>query len=134
MQDRPAADELAEAVGQFLQSEVAPALADPRMRFRVLIAANLMSVVSRVLRAGDEPLRAEWRELAALLTRGGAPPADPGALRAQLDALGRELCARIRRGDADAGPWSDAVRAYAEASVAAKLAIANPRFLARMGE
>jgi hypothetical protein len=133
MQDRPSADELTAAVGQFLQNEVAPALADPRLRFRVLIAANLMGVVTRELQAGEGLLREEWRQLAALLSRGGAPPEHPAALRDQLDMLGRELCARIRRGEADAGPWAEAVRAYAEASVAAKLAIANPRFLARAG-
>jgi hypothetical protein len=132
MQDRPTADELSEAVGQFLQAEVAPALADPRLRFRVLIAANLMSIVTRELRAGDAPLRAEWRALAPLLGRGGPAPDDHAALREQLDALGRELCARIRRGEADAGPWADAVGAYAAAAVAARLEIANPRFLERV--
>lgn len=133
MQDRPTADELTEAVSQFLQAELAPAIADPRLRFRALIAANLMAIVTRELRAGDAPLRAEWRGLAALLAHAGDPPADAADLRAAIDALGRELRSRIRAGEADTGPWGEAARAYAEAAVLGRLQIANPRFLERVG-
>lgn len=132
MQDRPTADELTEAVSQFLQAELAPSLADPRLRFRALIAANLMAIVTRELRAGDAPLRAEWRSLAGLLGRGGEAPGDHADLRAAIDAMGRELCARIRAGEADAGPWAEAAHAYAESAVIARLQIANPRFLERL--
>lgn len=129
MHDRPSADELTEAVSQFLQDELAPTLSDPRLRFRALIAANLMRIVTRELRAGEEPLRQEWRALTALLGRGGSAPEDPRALRTQIDGLSRELCALVRRGEADSGRWGEAVRAYAADSVAARLAVANPRFL-----
>lgn len=132
MQDRPTADELTDAVSQFLQTELAPALSDPRLRFRVLIAANLMAIVTRELRAGDAPLREEWGNLAALLGHEGSPPADSAALRAAIDALSRELCARIRAGDADNGPFAAATLAYAEAALVARLQIANPRFLERV--
>ncbi len=133
MQDRPNADELAEAVGEFLRSEVAPAMADPRLRFRVLIAANLMAILTRELQAGDEPARQEWRELAALLGAPGEPPATGAELRAEAEQMARQLCARIRRGDADEGPWAEAALAYAVGAVEARLRIANPRFLARVG-
>ena len=133
MQDRPTADELTDAVSQFLQTELAPRLSDPRLRFRTLIAANLMAIVTRELRAGDEPLRDEWRSLAALLGHHEPPPAAVAELRTDLDALGRELCARIRVGDADSGPWAEAAHAYAERAVTARLQIANPRFLERIG-
>lgn len=132
MQDRPTADELAEAVRQFLQEELAPTLDDPRLRFRTLIAANLMAIVSRELRAGAAPLRAEWRALAGLLGRSDAPPAD-AELHAAIDVMGRELRARIRAGAADTGPWGEAARAFAEAAVTARLQIANPKFLERVG-
>jgi hypothetical protein len=132
MQDRPTADELTEAVSQFIQAELAPTIADPRLRFRALIAANLMAIVTRELRAGDAPLREEWQALAALLGGREAAPADAAGLRDQIDALGRELRARIRAGDADDGPWAEAAGAFAEASVIARLKIANPRFLERV--
>ncbi|HMQ32805.1 MAG TPA: DUF6285 domain-containing protein [Chloroflexaceae bacterium] len=133
MQDRPSAPELTDAVGHFLRHELAPAITDPRLRFRVLIAANLMAVITRELGAGDGPLRREWRELAALLGRGAEPPADLAALHAGYEAMRRELCARVRRGDADEGPWAEAAYAYAMGAVTARLEIANPRFLERVG-
>lgn len=133
MHDRPTADELTEAVSQFLQSELAPALSDPRLRFRTLIAANLMAIVTRELRAGDAPLRAEWAKLAALVGHAEAPPIDAAELRAGIDTLGHTLCARIRAGHADEGPWAEQALAYAEQAVIAKLQIANPRFLERIG-
>lgn len=132
MQDRPTADELAEAVAHFLQTELAPTLTDARLRFRTLIAANLMAVLGRELRASEEPLRDEWRQLQTLLGRFDNPPATGEALRGSLDRMARELRTRIRAGEADSGPWAAAVRAYAHASVNAKLKIANPRFLERL--
>lgn len=133
MQDRPTADELAEAVGHFLQSELAPTVSDPRLRFRVLIAANLMGMLTRELRAGDAPVREEWQALARLLDVGAELPADGDELRAGADAMARDLCARIRRGDADQGAWADAAHAYAEQRLIARLRIANPKFLQRVG-
>lgn len=132
MQDRPTAAELTDAVSHFLQAEVAPTLGDPRLRFRVLIAANLMAIVTRELSAGDAPLREEWARLAALLDSPGPQPLAAADLQTAIDRMGRELCARIRRGDADDGAPFDAALAYAEAAVIARLRIANPRFLERV--
>ncbi|MCU0493223.1 MAG: DUF6285 domain-containing protein [Chloroflexaceae bacterium] len=132
MHDRPTAAELTEAVAQFLSAELAPTLADPRMRFRVLIAANLMSMVTRELQAGDEALWAEWRQLATLLGETGEPPTHADELRETVAHMSQALCVRIRAGEADAGPWRAAVLAYTLASVQEKLNIANPKFLARV--
>jgi hypothetical protein len=133
MQDSPSAEDLTAAVGHFLQHEVAPTIGDPRLRFRVLIAANLMSIVTRELQAGTTPLQREWQLLAALLDHDQGSPGDETDLRAATETLQRELCARIRRGDADDGPWGSAVQHYTRESIVAKLAIANPRFLERVG-
>ena len=75
MSERPTADELAEAIEEFLAGEVLPTLDDQRARFRMLVALNALGIVRR--------------ELAKL------PPED--------DAEQRELAARIRRGDVPAG-------------------------------
>src|SRR5690242_15040515 len=109
MQDRPEARELVEAVAAFLEQEVAPGLGDARLRFRALIAANVLGVVGRELAAGEAPLRAEWTRLRALLdppdpAGSPDPPCDAAALREAVNALNRALCARIRAGDADRGP------------------------------
>ena len=47
MSDRPNARELATAVHEFLETEILPALDDPRMRFRTLVAMNALSIVER---------------------------------------------------------------------------------------
>jgi hypothetical protein len=69
--ERPTAQELAEAIQEFLASEILPTVADRRLRFRTLVAMNALGIV--------------YRELASL------PPED--------DAGQRELAARIRAGD-----------------------------------
>ena len=75
MSERPTAAELAEAIDEFLAGEILPTLADPRLRFRMLVALNALGIVRR--------------ELTKL------PPEDDAALR--------ELAARIRAGDVPAG-------------------------------
>ena len=137
MQDRPAATELLAAVRQFLRDEVAPALGDPRLRFRALIAANVVGIVERELAGEEGRLLAEWERLGALLGVGISPtvelsPATLDELRAAIDARKRELCERIQAGEADEGPWRREVLAYARWSVEEKLRVANPRYLARL--
>jgi hypothetical protein len=132
MQDRPTAAELTEAVAQFLGEELAPTVSDPRLRFRVLIATNLMQIVTRELRAGSKPLEEEHERLVALLGLQKEAPANTDDLRQSTDELQRILCKRIRSGEADEGSWHALVRAYAEVSLIEKLRIANPKFLTRM--
>jgi len=73
--ERPTAQELTEAIAEFLGGEILPTLTDHRLRFRTLVAMNALGIV--------------YRELAAL------PPED--------DAERRELAQRIRAGDVDSG-------------------------------
>jgi Domain of unknown function (DUF6285) len=51
--DPPPALELLALVAEFLGKDVAPAQADPKLRFRVLVAANLLRVASRELEGLD---------------------------------------------------------------------------------
>jgi signal transduction protein with GAF and PtsI domain len=71
--ERPTAQELAEAIAEFLGGEILPTLDDHRLRFRTLVAMNALGIVQR--------------ELEAL------PPED--------DSARRELAGRIRNGDVD---------------------------------
>ena len=75
MTERPTPQELAEAIEEFLAGEILPTLADPRLRFRTLVALNALGIVRRELE--------------------GLPPED--------DAAQRELAARIRSGEVPAG-------------------------------
>src|SRR5262245_24702979 len=117
MQDRPTMGELLEAVRGFLESDVVPAL-DGRRRFHALVAANVVAIVGRELASEDADLAAEWRRLTILLGRdAGEPPPRLDTLRAAVREANEALAERIRRGDADEGPFRAAVRAHVRATV-----------------
>jgi hypothetical protein len=128
MQDRPTAPELLAAVRAFLDEEIVPGL-DGRKRFHALVAANVLAIVERELAGEEETLLAEHERLVELL--GAARPAPPtlAALRAAVRELSEALAARIREGDADAGPFGEAVRLHVRATVVEKLRVANPRYV-----
>ncbi len=126
MNDRPTADELLDAVRDYLRTEVAPAAPDHRARFRALIAANVIAVVCRELAAGDDG-RAEAADIAALL-------GDPAIADAGVEEANRRLAGPIRSGGADEGEHARAVRAFVRGQVEGKLAVNNPAFLQRFAE
>ena len=131
MQDRPTVAELLDAVRAFLADEIVPAL-DGRHRFHARVAANVLAIVGRELAGCEETLGAEWRRLAALLGHEAAvPPAGRAALAEGVCARTAELAERIRRGEAEAGPFAAAVRAHVRETVREKLRVANPEYLAR---
>lgn len=129
MQDRPDAPELLRAIRAFLETEVVPRF-EGRRRFHALVAANLCAVLEREHDLQEDQLVAEWRRLAELLGREGAPPpARLALLRDGVRALTSDLAARIRTGEADGGAFGDAVRRHLRATVVEKLRIASPRHL-----
>jgi Domain of unknown function (DUF6285) len=121
MPDRPSPSELADAVREFLEAEVLPSVQDPRLRFRLLVAANALSIARRDLEMGDDLAR---QEVALLRPLGEAPPA--GTPRAQALALSAALARRIRGGEVPPGTL-EALRRIAEL----KLRVASPRYLER---
>ena len=129
MQDRPTVLELLAAVRTFLEEDIVPGL-EGRKRFHALVSANVLDILERELGGEEAALLAEWTRLARLLGLGGAqPPERMTALRAAVHELTEQLAERIRRGDADAGPWAEAVRAHVRETVVEKLRVANPRYL-----
>ena len=128
MNDRPTADELLEAVQEYLRDEVAPEAPTHRARFRALIAANVVAIVRRELARRDDP-----QELAAIAAVLGEPvpvvaTGDAGDAVRQAN---RRLAEHIRRGEADEGDHARAVRALVRRLVERKLAISNPALLER---
>jgi hypothetical protein len=67
--DRPTAQELAEAVREFLERELLPTLDDHRLRFRTLVAMNALGIVEREVAAAPED-RAGDAELARRIRAG----------------------------------------------------------------
>jgi hypothetical protein len=91
------------------------------------VAANVVRIVARELETEDQHLAREWDGLAVLLgAEGEEPPASRAALREAITARNEELVRRIRAGDADAGPWREAVLEHLARVVADKLDVAQP--------
>lgn len=106
--DAPSAVELVEAVREFLEGDVADAT-EGRVRFHARVAARALSIVERELVAADLMAAEHARRLAALGFGSDA-----------------ELAAAIRSGACD-DRW-DEVAAAVRATVADKLAVANPGY------
>lgn len=88
MPDRPTASELAQAVRAFLETEVLPALADHRLRFRTLVAMNALGMVEREAAAPPED-RAADAELARAIR---AREVGLEALPQLKEAVAAKLC------------------------------------------
>ncbi|HJQ51848.1 MAG TPA: DUF6285 domain-containing protein [Gaiellaceae bacterium] len=94
MSERPTPQELAEAIEEFLAVEILPTLADPRLRFRTLVALNALGIVERELAKLPPEDDAEQRELAAQIRAGDVPA---GTLaRVQADVARRLKVANPR--------------------------------------
>ena len=75
MSERPTAQELTEAILEFLGGEILPTLTDPRLRFRMLVAMNALGIVYRELAELPVEDDSELRELARRI-RADDVPAD----------------------------------------------------------
>jgi hypothetical protein len=113
--DRPTAIELVAAVREYLERDVMPGT-EGRIAFHARVAANVLGMVERELELGAAQDTEERARLAALLGHDGT-----------VRELTDELARAIRDGSLTAS-WSDTV-AVVQASVRAKLEVANPRYL-----
>jgi Domain of unknown function (DUF6285) len=87
MSERPTAQELTEAIAEFLGGEILPTLTDHRLRFRTLVAMNALGIVHRELEALPPEDDAERRALAERIRAGEV---EPGTLaRVKVDVEDR---------------------------------------------
>jgi hypothetical protein len=116
-QDRPTASELLSAIADMLRDEAIPALdkTDPRLGFQMRVAVNSLAILEREARLGPDADRREHERLKDLLGKD-----------ATLDDLNRELARQLRAGERDEG--DAALMAHLEATIADKIAIANPKW------
>lgn len=125
MQDRPSAPELLEAVAEYLFSELRPEV--PReQRFKVLVAANLCTVVAREIRAGEGPDRQDLELFRRLLGESGEVPEDPAELADQTRAAAADLSRRMRSGELD--DRLEELTPKLEEHIRRKLEIARPGY------
>ncbi len=125
MNDRPTAEELLRAVERFLERDVVPRL-EGVPRFHARVAANVVAIVARELETADAHERGEWLRLGALLADDAPCPEEREPRRGALRARNEALVARIRAGEADAGPWRAELLAHLRRTVADKLDVAKP--------
>jgi Domain of unknown function (DUF6285) len=115
---RPTAAELLDAVREFLERDVLPALAADT-RFQCRVAINVLATVRRELELGPMLAGRERERLAAVLGDAGAAES--------LDALNRRLARAIRDGAVDAEGAE--LRAHLWRTIEEALRINNPRWL-----
>ena len=83
LHDRPTPQELAEAVREFLQSEILPLLDDHRLKFRTLVAINGLGIAERELWATAAVREQDW-ELARRIRSGDIPDEVVALLKEQV--------------------------------------------------
>ena len=98
MSERPTAQELTEAILEFLGGEILPTLTDHRLRFRMLVAMNALSIVYRELEALPVEDDTEQRELAAQIRAGDVPPGALRRVKADVEARLRIASPRYLEG------------------------------------
>lgn len=109
--DRPTAQEILDAVNEFLLQPPGPTYS-----FHSKVASNLVQVLKREWQYGEHANAAEKKGLEALLGQ-----------QAELDSLYLQLCNAIREGQMD---WQNpALMQQLRSSVEAKLRIDNPKYL-----
>lgn len=134
MNDRPAGNELLDAVRLFLEKELLPTLDDARLRFQTLIAINVLTIAGREW-ANEEPsLVEEYLLLAGLLGESKSPPGSLQALRQAVREGNEKLCQRIRSGALEAQQAEGEALKVVQQLVRRKLEIAHPRYLEKPGE
>ncbi len=126
MQDRPTTNELSDALKEFLEQEILPTISDARLKFRVLVAMNALSMISREVTLEESNIQAEFSSLKSLLGQEVPNPESFSSLKAMTRELNTELSSRIRSGN-----LPENVFAHLEEVTRAKLAITNPAYLRR---
>ena len=98
MTERPTAQELTEAILEFLGGEILPTLTDHRLRFRMLVAMNALSIVYRELEALPVEDDTAQRELAARIRAGDVPTGTLRHVKADVEARLRIASPRYLEG------------------------------------
>jgi hypothetical protein len=127
MQQRPDKLVLLTAIARFLVEEARPALTDPRLNFRALIAAHLAHVVATELGSDDVAVTRELERLLPLFPDTPNPGESLDARRMTVAELNARLAKSLRDGEPLPATLGD-VGAMLRESLREKLAIENPRF------
>jgi hypothetical protein len=114
--NRPDKKELVEAVREFLENKVQPAV-EGQISFHTRIAVNMLRIVERELALGPELEHRELERLRALLGQEGT-----------LEELNAALCQKVKSGEIDYR--SQELITHLRLSALGKLSIDNPEYSA----
>ncbi len=127
MQDKPSATELLEAIQDFLMKEVLPEFKEKDLlAYKTLVSWNMLGVVSREIRSGEELLDKELSRLASLLGKKQEFPRTWNEKKTLTSSWNLELRDKIRKEKKsveDSDYWK-----HVKESVREKVEIVNPRF------
>lgn len=113
--NQPKVSQLCEALRDFLEQEVTPAVDDSGLKYKLKIAMNVLGIIARESELGDQFQRLERIELGEYLGADGGN-----------DELNQNLLKHIQ--SADLSAIDDKLLAALAQITVAKMAIDNPRY------
>ncbi|GBF38440.1 DUF6285 domain-containing protein [Leptospira johnsonii] len=127
MQDKPSATELLEAIQDFLMKEVLPEFRDKDLlAYKTLVSWNMLGVISREIRSGEESLDKELSRLSSLLGKKSEFPKtwnEKKDLTSSWNEELRDIIRKEKKSLEDTEYWK-----HIKESVIEKVEIVNPRF------
>ncbi|MDI7219864.1 DUF6285 domain-containing protein [Leptospira santarosai] len=127
MQDKPTSADLLEAIQDFLMKEVLPQFKDKELlSYKTLVSWNMLGVVSREIRSGEEALDKELGRLVELLDKNSVFPSTLNEKKKLAHDWNMELLDRIRKeklSSENSRYWN-----HIKETVKEKVEITNPRF------
>lgn len=126
MQDSPDKEMILASIARFLTEDVRPLVSDPRVSFRLLVAAHLAGAVAMEGAAEETQDAAELARLAAIL---GGPAEAPTReeRRQRIASNNRRLAEMIKRGELPPNARR-AITDHVFATLRDKLSVNNVRF------
>ncbi|AXR64346.1 DUF6285 domain-containing protein [Leptospira mayottensis] len=127
MQDKPTSADLLEAIQDFLMKEVLPQFKDKELlSYKTLVSWNMLGVVSREIRSGEELLDKELGRLVELLNKNLVIPSTLNEKKNLTHAWNIELRDKIRKeklSSENSRYWN-----HVKETVKEKVEVINPRF------
>ncbi|EMN46271.1 DUF6285 domain-containing protein [Leptospira weilii] len=127
MQDKPTSADLLEAIQDFLMKEILPQFKDKEfLSYKTLVSWNMLGVVSREIRSGEELLDKELSRLVGILNKNLANPSTLNEKKALAHAWNIELRDKIRKeklSSENLQYWN-----HVKETVKEKVEVINPRF------
>ncbi|ABJ76913.1 DUF6285 domain-containing protein [Leptospira borgpetersenii] len=128
MQDKPTSTDLLEAIQDFLMKEVLPQFKDKELlSYKTLVSWNMLGVVSREIRSGEELLDKELGRLVELLNKNLVIPPTLDEKKNLAHVWNVELRDKIRReklSSENSRYWN-----HVKETVKEKVEVINPRFI-----